>query len=67
MALKGGKGSAPLWASVLVAAEAWGTPPWMIVDHPGSARWLGRFHELRRLRAFVERPQQAREDDDGEG
>ena len=24
-------------------AEAWGTPPWEIMAHPGSLKWAARF------------------------
>jgi hypothetical protein len=51
---------------VLLAAEAWGTPPWVVQDAPGSARWLARWGELQRLRQFVSEPKPI-EDDDGDG
>ncbi len=38
-----------------MAADAWGTPPWEIVETPGSARWMARLGTLRELQHFAAR------------
>lgn len=38
---------APFWTLIVQAAEAFGTPPWEIVDAPGGLWWLARWHRLR--------------------
>lgn len=49
---------------MLLAAETWGTPPWGLMDAPGSALWLARWGELQRLRHFVSERAPVAEDDD---
>lgn len=53
--------------SVLVAAETWGTPPWALLDQPGSLRWLARFGALQELRTFAATGGSAGTSDDFEG
>lgn len=67
--MKGGTGGTPLWASVLLAAEAWGTPPWEITERRGGLKWLARWAELRRLQSFVSQPGSIAQDegDNGDG
>lgn len=51
LALKGHRGiPQPLWVSVLLAAESWGVPPWVVVEQPGGLQWLRRFGLLSRAR-----------------
>lgn len=51
--MKTGSGAVPLWARTEMAAEAWGTPPWVVEAAPGSARWLARFETVQSIRNFV--------------
>ena len=39
----------PPWVPVMMAAEAWGIPPWQVDE--GQAVWLVRFNELNRLQS----------------
>lgn len=32
----------PIWISALEMAKEWGVPPWEIMQHPGSLRWMAR-------------------------
>ncbi len=45
---------APMWLGVLQMAEAWGVPPWVIMDAPGSLVWAARWAEYRRQVRWVE-------------
>jgi len=42
----------PLWVNVLLAAEAWGVPPWEV--ERGSAKWFTRWMTLTAERARAE-------------
>lgn len=45
-----------MWGTALQLAEAWHTPPWEIVDAPGSRLWAARWVVYREeLKAAQER------------
>ena len=43
-AIRYGAAGAPSWLPVLILAEAWGCPPWEIMDHPDGIKWLARYN-----------------------
>lgn len=45
---------APWWLGVLQMSEAWGVPPWEVVEARGSLRWGARWAEYKRAVAWVE-------------
>jgi len=44
---------APIWISALQMAEAWGVPPWEIMEHPGSLMWAARWAFYQKQAAWV--------------
>jgi hypothetical protein len=44
----------PLWLGALQMAEAWGVPPWEIMDAPGSLMWAARWAAYRKEVRWVE-------------
>jgi hypothetical protein len=56
--LTGGK--PPVWASVLIAAEDWGTPPWEIAGDGERIKWFYRWAEFRHWRGKAEQAQMKR-------
>lgn len=47
-------GPAPTWLGVLQMAEAWGVPPWEIMDAEGSLLWAARWAAYRKEVQWVE-------------
>lgn len=47
--------SIPIWISALQMAEAWGIPPWEIMERSGSLRWMARWKFYREQVARVEK------------
>jgi hypothetical protein len=45
-ALRYGASGAPAWLPVLLLAEAWGCPPWEIMNHPEGLKWSARYNLL---------------------
>jgi len=44
----------PIWVKVLQMAEAWGVPPWEIMQQPGSVRWAARWSFYREQLALAQ-------------
>lgn len=47
-------GAPPLWLGALQMAEAWGTPPWEVMEHPGSLKWAARWAAYQKEKRWVE-------------
>ncbi len=50
-------GPPPSWMGVLQMAEEWGTPPWVIMQSPGSLTWAARWAAYRKEVAWVQEQQ----------
>jgi hypothetical protein len=44
----------PLWLGALQMAEAWGVPPWVIMEAPGSLMWAARWAAYQKEKRWVE-------------
>lgn len=47
----------PVWMGVLQMAEAWGTPPWEIMERRGGLIWAARWAAYKRQVRWVEEQQ----------
>ncbi len=59
--MRGQSKSALRWLLVLQAAEAWGVPPWVIMEGPDSERWLRRYVVYKQELAQVEEEEHRRQ------
>jgi hypothetical protein len=44
----------PHWVTALQLAEAWGVPPWEVMERPGGMRWAHRYVFYQKQRRWVD-------------